>query len=242
MPPPTRSPPAEESKPKETDNFVFSEVSLKSFVNDVKTTDKITIDTEEVSRKEEEERKQKLEKAKEFAEAKKREMQEKRAAALAKERELEEKKAIAAAKQKELEERKAIAAAKQQELEEKKTAEEERKRRLEEEKRERDLQIAVAKKKAAEEKQRLRETNQAKPGATISLGLFGLGQASKSAMSSAAPQGVPTLSSWKQNRDGSVSGLISGSSSFRNGESITTSPIRGSVVGGSVVSTISGSK
>ena len=72
----------------------------------------------------------------------------------------------------------------------------------------------------------------AKPGATISLGFFGIGgqQDDKGDDKSVqpatlAPKGVPTMTKWKQNRDGSITGLISGSNAFTNGESITTSPI-----------------
>lgn len=90
----------------------------------------------------------------------------------------------------------------------------------------------------------------AKPGATISLGFFGMGGQQddkgddKSVQpASLAPKGVPTMTKWKQNRDGSVTGLISGSSAFTNGESITTSPITTKEPSaGSVVTTDSGSR
>ena len=62
------------------------------------------------------------------------------------------------------------------------------------------------------------------------------------ARASAAPRGVPTISKWRQNRDGSISGFISGSTSFDDGDAVTTSPIRGEVSGGIVVQTTSGSK
>jgi len=108
--------------------------------------------------------------------------------------------------------------------------------------------VEEATKKAAE----LRAKNasnvvaKAKHGATISLGFFGFGQMdddeSTSQSSSAAPKGVPTLSRWRQNRDGSITGLISGSNSFDDGESVTTSPISTKDPdGGSVVKTGSGS-
>ena len=58
-----------------------------------------------------------------------------------------------------------------------------------------------------------------------------------------APRGVPTLSKWRKNRDGSVSGLISGSSNFSNGERVTTSPIAsGALASGEIVKTGSGSR
>jgi hypothetical protein len=59
---------------------------------------------------------------------------------------------------------------------------------------------------------------------------------------SAAPPGVPTISGWKQNPDGSITGRISGGSGFKENEKIETSPIRGKAVGGNVVQTASGSR
>ena len=60
--------------------------------------------------------------------------------------------------------------------------------------------------------------------------------------SSSAPRGVPVISKWKQARDGSITGIISGSGKFSDGDPVTTSPIRGSAVGGTTVTTESGSK
>lgn len=58
-----------------------------------------------------------------------------------------------------------------------------------------------------------------------------------------APRGVPTISRWRKNRDGSVTGFITGSPSFSEGERITTSPITGgSPAAGEVVKTGSGSR
>jgi len=58
-----------------------------------------------------------------------------------------------------------------------------------------------------------------------------------------APKGVPSLSNWQKNRDGSVTGLIGGSPNFNEGERITTSPIEsGKLEDGQVVKTGSGSK
>jgi Multidrug resistance efflux pump len=88
----------------------------------------------------------------------------------------------------------------------------------------------------------------ARPGATISLGLMGFGQkkepsTSPSSASTGAPPGVPNIRKWSQNRDGSISGFIYGSPAFKDGESITTSPIRTkNPAEKSVVTTISGSK
>jgi hypothetical protein len=229
--PPT-PPTAEKTKEtkKESDGFVFSEVSLKSFVQGVKGTD--TEDNsnqlDEAKSKEEATRKARLAKEKDLVESKK--------------RELEEKKAIAATKQRELEGKKALAAAKKRELEEKKAAEEEKKKQLEEEKKEKEAQqAAISKKKLTREKEAKKTVNQAKPSATISLGLFNFGQQATK-KPSAAPKGVPILTNWRQNRDGSLSGTISDSIQFRNGESVTTSFIDGVPVGDSVATTVSGSR
>jgi len=58
-----------------------------------------------------------------------------------------------------------------------------------------------------------------------------------------APRGVPTISNWRKNVDGSVTGFISGSPNFNQGERVTTSPIKtGKVGSGEVVKTGSGSR
>ena len=60
---------------------------------------------------------------------------------------------------------------------------------------------------------------------------------------SAAPRGVPTISKWKLDpSDNSISGIISGSSSFKDGEPVTTSAVVGQVASNSVVRTKSGSR
>jgi hypothetical protein len=95
---------------------------------------------------------------------------------------------------------------------------------------------------------------QAKPRATISLfGIFS-GEdeepmpiksptATTTATARKAPRGVPIINRWKQNADGSVTGLISGSTAFSENERITTSPIvSGTIQPGSIVRTGSGSK
>ena len=65
----------------------------------------------------------------------------------------------------------------------------------------------------------------------------------KKTSSPQAPNGVPTISGWRLNGDGSVSGKITGSPNFRNGETVTTSPIsKGRIEKGSVVQTGSGSR
>jgi len=150
----------------------------------------------------------------------------------------------------------------------KKRAEEKRKQALaavEAKKKEAEIKrsLAIA---AAEEKRKLamekkialdrakeseRVLNKAKPGSTISLGFFGFGlkpeQGSRKdeesvKTTSAPPRGVPTLRNWRQNRDGSITGLIYGSRSFDAGESVTTSPIQGQVAVNTLVTTKSGSK
>jgi hypothetical protein len=58
-----------------------------------------------------------------------------------------------------------------------------------------------------------------------------------------APRGVPTIQRWRKNRDGSVTGIIYGSSNFSDGEQVTTSPIAiGTIATGELVRTGSGSK
>lgn len=52
-PVPPKEPPTKESKSKPSDNFVFSEVSLKGFVDDVRTTDKANMKSNEDRRAEE---------------------------------------------------------------------------------------------------------------------------------------------------------------------------------------------
>ena len=206
------------------------------------------------------------------AEEKKRLAEEKRAAALAaaeeKKRLAEEKRAaaLAAAEEKRVA---ALAAAKvrKKEAEEKRAASlaaaEVRKKEAEQ-KRAATLAAAEAKKREAEEKRAAASAKaanvvveKAKPSATISLGFFGFGQKNEAGndevqttdssrpaprIVSVAPRGVPTLYGWRKNRDFSVTGLISGSPSFDDGESITSSPLKTDAVGGAVVETTSGSK
>jgi hypothetical protein len=118
--------------------------------------------------------------------------------------------------------------------------------------------------KEREQKAAIQAIEKAKPRSTFSL--FGLGisdlddetpkkapvkkaapkkAAPKKAAPKAkvAPRGVPTVSRWKLNRDGSVSGRISGSPAFREGEEVTTSEIvKGRLESGEVVTTGSGSR
>ena len=149
-------------------------------------------------------------------------------------------------------------AAAKMKLEDKKRAMEEKRSAAQaaaEEKRQLVGEQRVATKASIEAKKRAasQAVERAKPGSTISLGFFGFGQsdntnednaASKVAAKrvSSAPRGVPTISKWRRNRDGSISGQIFGSSGFGEGESITTSPITSDPVDGSVVQTASGSR
>eukprot|EP00559_Dactyliosolen_fragilissimus_P008375 CAMPEP_0184863570 /NCGR_PEP_ID=MMETSP0580-20130426/11670_1 /TAXON_ID=1118495 /ORGANISM="Dactyliosolen fragilissimus" /LENGTH=1088 /DNA_ID=CAMNT_0027361979 /DNA_START=79 /DNA_END=3345 /DNA_ORIENTATION=+ len=55
-------------------------------------------------------------------------------------------------------------------------------------------------------------------------------------------QVVPALSNWKQNKDGSLTGRIAGSPSFKDGEPVTTSPIVSRAIASTVVETESGSR
>jgi len=52
----------------------------------------------------------------------------------------------------------------------------------------------------------------------------------------------PTLKKWRQNRDGTITGLIYDSKNFKDGTRITTSPIPKGATSGSVVKTAGGSK
>jgi len=90
----------------------------------------------------------------------------------------------------------------------------------------------------------------AKPRATISLFGITFGEEEPASMNQEtkmatrkAPRGVPTIGRWRKNRDGSVTGFITGSPNFSEGERITTSPIAsGAVISGSIIRTGSGSK
>ena len=106
-----------------------------------------------------------------------------------------------------------------------------------------DQKIKEQNKKAA-----LKAIGSAKKGATISLSFFGSKEddapsPTNKAGPTKAPKGVPSMVNWRKNGDGSISGFISGSPNFPEGERITTSPIAsGTVKAGEVVKTGSGSK
>lgn len=74
-----------------------------------------------------------------------------------------------------------------------------------------------------------------------SQGIFGRGGKVKDTN---APRGVPVINKFKSNRDGSVSGFITGSNNFKKGERVTTSKLAPNqkVEAGNVVTTVSGSK
>lgn len=89
-----------------------------------------------------------------------------------------------------------------------------------------------------------KDTNSAKPSATIALTKARQAASRKAAKpAKKAPSGVPKIVKWRKNRDGSITGFISGSPNFGEGEKVTTSSIAaGSVESGEVVQTGSGSK
>ena len=202
----------------------------------------------------------KLEESKAAAMAARLKQEEKRKQdAIAKQKE-EQAKKEALAKQKELAEaqRQQAAALKQKELAAKEAAATATRTKTEEQ---RKAVSPAAKQKALEDKQKqteeqiLSKLSQVTSRATIGLFGFGATQAddddepvttTKSTpvkASSKAPFGVPTLSKWRKNFDGSITGIISGSNSFGDGEKVTTSAIaKGSIADGEVVVTASGSK
>eukprot|EP00559_Dactyliosolen_fragilissimus_P008096 CAMPEP_0184872412 /NCGR_PEP_ID=MMETSP0580-20130426/41276_1 /TAXON_ID=1118495 /ORGANISM="Dactyliosolen fragilissimus" /LENGTH=1145 /DNA_ID=CAMNT_0027375209 /DNA_START=30 /DNA_END=3464 /DNA_ORIENTATION=- len=59
---------------------------------------------------------------------------------------------------------------------------------------------------------------------------------------SSAPRGVATLSKWHHNKDGSLSGIIYGSSNYKDGQNITTSKLKTGSAEGAVIETESGSR
>jgi hypothetical protein len=85
----------------------------------------------------------------------------------------------------------------------------------------------------------------AKPRSTFSLmDLFGPKDKKQPAPrpSNGAPSGVPTLSSWSSNDDGTITGVIYGSKYIDDGDLVTTSPIaKGTKKKFQTVTTVSGS-
>merc|ERR1711862_905483 len=122
-----------------------------------------------------------------------------------------------------------------------------RKKDIEEKKR----VAAAAKVKQAEKVIKSSDLINSKPSRTISL--FGFGQkqdttatttTTTTTKTKAPPRGVPIIKGWKQNKDGSITGFISGSPNYDDGEIVTTSKLKtsGVIEGGSIVQTISGSR
>jgi hypothetical protein len=68
------------------------------------------------------------------------------------------------------------------------------------------------------------------------------GGAKKAAPKAPVVDNIPIVSKFKQNADGSITGVVRNSKSFRNGTEITTSPVRRGAKSGDVVTTSSGSK
>ena len=64
----------------------------------------------------------------------------------------------------------------------------------------------------------------------------------KSNIFSSKRKDVPRLNDWMRNRDGTISGTIFGSDKAPDGSVISTSPIDGGFLSGSVVQTKSGSR
>lgn len=87
----------------------------------------------------------------------------------------------------------------------------------------------------------------AKPRTTFSLfELFG-GAPKKPtprpAAAKNAPAGIPTLSEWNENEDGSITGIVHGSQFIDDGDLVTTSPIaQGETKTFATVTTVSGSR
>ena len=143
----------------------------------------------------------------------------------------------------------------------------EERKRAADEKKAKAAAVAEERKRAADEKKAKIQTEQAKkaresvenakPRSTISLGFFNFGQSddeddegtkassipkTTAKKLASAPRGIPTIYKWRQNRDGSISGVIFGSKAFEEGESVTTSPISSDAVESAVVQTLSGSR
>jgi hypothetical protein len=70
----------------------------------------------------------------------------------------------------------------------------------------------------------------------------GGGGGGASTVKASAPTNMPSLSRWRQNADGSITGIISNSKSFQKGTKITTSPVKKGATPGSIVKTGSGSQ
>ena len=80
----------------------------------------------------------------------------------------------------------------------------------------------------------------AKPVAKKASGGFSFGGAPKKAAPVA--DNIPIVGKFRQNRDGSITGIVRNSKNFSNGTEITTSPVGRGAKAGDVVTTSSGSK
>ena len=133
---------------------------------------------------------------------------------------------------------------KQEKIEAQRQAAEKRRQDAEE----RRLQLAE---KAKRKEDAAKSLGQAKSRTTISLGnLFGGNLPEKDTKVNAdiakpknklAPKGVPIVSNWKQNPDGSISGTIASSPDYSDGTFITTSSVPQGATSNSIVKTSSGS-
>ena len=76
---------------------------------------------------------------------------------------------------------------------------------------------------------------------TLAVRKEGTSRPPKKAAADTKNAGVPVLKNFVQNADGSLTGNVSGSKNFRQGEKITTSPVRRGAKAGMLVKTGSGS-
>jgi hypothetical protein len=90
-------------------------------------------------------------------------------------------------------------------------------------------------------KEAMKKLEKATPRSTFSL--FDLFAPKKPFQAPAnGPSGVPTLSRWSANDDGTITGTISGSANMEDGDLVTTSPIaKGKMNRLETVTTVSGS-
>ena len=162
---------------------------------------------------------EKREAALEAAEAKKQEAAEKRALLDAnRKQEAEERRQAQEAVRKEQASKAAEAAEARKRGVAERAAAKDAARKEQAEARKRDVEVRTSPQDAARKKQAAKaavEIAKAKPGGTISLGFLNFGQSDKDdsdepTIVSSAPRGVPTLSKWKRNFDGSITGFISG--------------------------------
>merc|ERR1711906_12644 len=85
-----------------------------------------------------------------------------------------------------------------------------------------------------------KQASKAARKASPTWSLFGSGSSPKKAAKAASP--YPIISKFTQERDGSITGIVSNSKNFKTGSRITTSPVKKGAKAGQVVTTSSGSK